>query len=101
MKIIGSQDGVQSYVAVEDDKFVQGTIQDFTPIQEETKELHRLGYHGSKDMKIAARLPLGAVEVYMNVNGIDLAEFLGNPIHAKRMCNDPDLQDFRVWPGRV
>lgn len=101
MRVIGSQDGVQSFVAVEDDKLVQGTLQDWTPIHEAAKEQQAAGSHGSAEMKIAARLPLGAVEQYMNLNGIDLAEFISNPVHARRMCNDPDLKGFRIWPGRV
>ena len=101
MRIIGETDGVKSFVAEEDGKLVQGTLQDAHPIREEAKELHSIGFHGSSDMKIAARLPLVAVETYMNLKGIDLQEFLSNPVHVKTMCNDPALKDFRIWPGRL
>jgi hypothetical protein len=101
VKIIGDQDGVQAFVAVEDDKEVHGTLQDCTPIAEHAKARQALGDYGSKDMRLAASLPAVAVETYMNLNGIDLAEFLQNPVHVRRMCNDPALRDFRIWPGRV
>lgn len=101
MRIIAEQDGVQSFIAEEDGKLIHGTLQDAHVIREEAKELHNLGYHGSSDMKVAARLPFVAVETYMNLRGIDLAEFLSNPVHARNMCNDPALKDFRIWPGQL
>jgi hypothetical protein len=101
MDFLGNIDGVKPYVAQEEGKLVQGTMQDCTPILEDAQERHASGQHGTSDMRHAARLPTAIVETYMNLHGIDLGEFLRNPVHVKRMLNDPDLKGFRIWGGRV
>lgn len=101
MDFLANIDGVRPYIAHEDGKLIQGTLQDCTPFAEAAKERHRSGDHGSKDFKLAAQFAPVLVEVYCNTNGIDFAEFMGNPVHIQRMCNDPALKDFRVWPGAV
>lgn len=101
MDFLADVDGVKPYVAHEDGKLIQGTVQDCTPILERAQEMHNTGQHGTSEMRLAATLPAAIVETYMNLHGIDLGEFLRNPIHAKRMCADPDLKGFRVWGGRV
>lgn len=53
------------------------------------------------DVRLAARLPDVIVERYCNDNGITLGEFVGNPEHIRRVCNDPALAAFRVWPGVI
>lgn len=53
------------------------------------------------EVRLAARLPDVIVERYCNDNGITLGEFVGNPEHIRRVCNDPALAAFRVWPGRI
>lgn len=93
--------GLSPYVATEEGKLIQGSVQDCTPILEHAQALHAEGQYGGSDMKLAATLPAVLVEQYCNLNGIDLQEFMRNPVHVKRMCNDPDLKGFRVWPGRV
>jgi hypothetical protein len=75
--------------------------QDCTPIVEHTKALQRAGHTGSSEMKHAAKLPFVIVETYCNVNGITFAEFMQNNVHIKRVLNDPNLADFRIWQGRV
>lgn len=75
--------------------------QDCTPIAEHTKALHNEGLHGSKDMKLAAKLPYVMVEAYCNQHSIAFSEFMQNRDHIKRMLNDPALSHFRVWKGRV
>lgn len=99
--IINEGGGIQTVIALEDGNLITGTVQDCTAIAEETKALHREGVHGSSEMRHAAKLPRVAVETYLNVNHIDLGEFLRNPVHIKRMCNDPALKDFRIWGGVV
>ena len=53
------------------------------------------------DVRLAARLPEVVVERYCNENGITFGEFVGNPEHIRRVCNDPALAAFRVWPGVI
>ena len=41
------------------------------------------------------------MELYKQKWGITHHEFMANPVHIRRMLNDPDLQGFRIWEGRV
>lgn len=93
--------GVQTYSTLEDGNLVTGMVQDWNPIREYAMGAHNAGLHGSNDFKHAAKLPQEAIEKYLIVHGIDFQEFMTNPAHIKAMCNDPDLRDFRIWPGRV
>jgi hypothetical protein len=99
--VINHGDGTQSVVALEDGNLVTGTVQDCTPIREYAQALHKEGHHGSSDFKHAAKLPREAVEAYCNIHRITFEEFMQDRKHIKAMCNDSDLRDFRIWPGRV
>lgn len=97
-----SAPGVMTVVDLSHDgELTTGTIQDCTPIREYAQAAHKEGFHGSREMKHAAKLPAVAVETYCNVNRITFAEFMQNPVHVKAMCNDPALKDFRIWPGKL
>lgn len=75
-------------------------VQDCTPIVDHCRALaNETEQRG--DVRLAARLPDVIVERYCNDNGITLGEFVGNPEHIRRVCNDPALAAFRVWPGRI
>lgn len=76
-------------------------IQDVQPILEATHDLRTLGRVGSSEMRHAASFPMVVIEAYCNNNGIDFAEFMQHPKHAKAMLNDPALRAFRIWEGRV
>jgi hypothetical protein len=93
--------GLQTVVATEGENLITGTVQDCTPILEDAKARHNAGFHGSSDMKHAARLPMVLIEKYCNLNGITFAEWMQNPVHGKRMLSDPDLSEFRIWKGQV
>lgn len=101
MKATSVLGDVQSYIAHEDGMTITGTVQDMTPYAEQAKKLSNEGQHGSKDMRHAASLPFAAVETYCNVNGITFQEWMNNPVHMKRMVNDPALADFRIWKGQM
>lgn len=75
--------------------------QDCEPILQQVTRLQQDGAVGSGEMRHAARFPFVLVEQYINDHGIDFAEFLRNPEHAKRMLQDPALSGFRVWQGKV
>ena len=75
--------------------------QDCTAIAEYAKDRQREGNHGTNEMKLAASIPYVMVEKYINDNGITFAEFMANQDHIKRVCNDPAMSHFRIWPGRV
>lgn len=98
---INHDNGVQSHIIEEDGKLHLGTVQDCSPILEKAKAMANEGMHGTKDMRLAATLPNVVIETYCNNNGITFQEWMSNPIHIKRMLNDPDLSGFRIWKGRV
>jgi hypothetical protein len=41
------------------------------------------------------------VEAYIAQAGITMHEWATNPVHIRRMLNDPDLAGFRVWEGKA
>ena len=41
------------------------------------------------------------VEAYCNDRGITFDQFMGDPAHIRAMVNDPALDAFRIWRGRV
>lgn len=56
---------------------------------------------GSSEMRHAASLPMALVEAYCNDRGIAFDQFMGDPAHIRAMVNDPALDAFRIWRGRV
>ena len=52
-------------------------------------------------MRHAASLPMVLIEAYCNTNHIEFREFMAHPKHVKAMLNDPALNKFRIWGGRV
>lgn len=82
------------------DDLVERRSEDVEPILEQAKALRSCGLTGSGEMRHAARFPRSAVENYMALHGIDLHEWMNNPVHADRMLRDPDLSGFRIWQGR-
>ena len=93
--------GMGSIIATEGDRLILGTVQDCDPIVEDAQARHREGFHGTPEMRHAARIPLVVVEKYCNDQGIDLAEWGRDKIHVRRMLQDPALAAFRIWPGKV
>jgi len=75
--------------------------QDCTPIAEYAKAQHNAGYHGSSDVKHAARIPLVIAEKYCNENGVTFAELMTDTKHMKRLVEDPANDAFRIWKGRL
>lgn len=85
----------------QDGRLFIGRSQDCTAIAEDAKRRHNAGEHGSSEMKHAARLPNIIIEKYMNDHGVSFAEVMANPVHIKRMVEDPDNAAFRIWKGRI
>lgn len=76
-------------------------VQDCTAIAEYAKKQQLQGVTGTREIKLAAKLPLIMVERYINDNGITMSEFMRNKEHVRRMVNDPALAHFRVWNGKI
>lgn len=92
---------LQTSFAEQDGRLFIAQTQDCTPIVERTKALHNAGAFGSSDMKHAATIPDVILNKYMNEHGISYQELMNNPVHIRRICNDPDNSMFRVWPGKL
>lgn len=73
--------------------------QDCTAIAEYAKAQHNGGYHGTSEVKHAARLPLVIVEQYCNDNGVTFEQFMKDPTHVARCVKDPKNDAFRIWKG--
>lgn len=87
--------------AVQDDRIVIAQSQDCTPIAELANTLRQAGAVGSSEMRHAAKIPNVIIEKYMNEHGVTFAEVMNNPIHMRRICNDPANAAFRIWKGVV
>ena len=102
MKVIDQGWGLKTFITEQDGALITGSSQDCTPIVEQTKALHNIGYQGpSSDMKLAARVPDVLIEKYCNLHGIALHEFSRSQEHKKRLLSDPAIADFRIWKGRL
>lgn len=83
------------------DNMIERRSQDVAPTLERVKRHISMGETGSSEMKHAARIPKAVIENYCARLGITFHEWCGNPVHIKAMLNDPELNGFRIWPGRV
>jgi hypothetical protein len=92
---------LKSIIDFEDGKMILGSVQDCTPIAELAQAAHRLGEHGSSEMRHVAKIPAVIVEKYCNDYGITYRDFMQDSAHLRRLVNNPDNSHFRIWPGRV
>lgn len=86
---------------MEGDDLIERKSEDVEPLLERLKGLRNAGDVGSSEMKHAASFPASVVEAYKAQYGVSHHEFMANPVHIRRMLNDPELAGFRVWSGRV
>jgi hypothetical protein len=93
--------GIATNFHSEGDSVTFERVQDCTAIAEYAQARHNEGHTGSKEMKFAGTLPAIFIEKYCNDNGILFSEWCGNPEHARRMLNDPALDHFRIWKGKI
>lgn len=76
-------------------------VQDCTPYADYCARQRTLDATGSSDMRHAARLPMVLVEQYCNTHNITFDQFMQDKTHINAMLNDPALQGFRIWQGKV
>lgn len=75
--------------------------QDVEPILNFTREMQAIGAGNGNEMKHAAEIPMIFVEQYLQRTGITFAEFCESQEHIKAIVNDPAIEAFRIWKGRV
>lgn len=77
------------------------STQNCTALAEQCKAMHNEGHHGSREFRLAGKIPEIFVTKYINENNITLGEFCGNREHVRRVLSDPALSYFRVWKGAI
>lgn len=87
--------------AEQDGRLFIGRSQDCTPIAEDAKRRHNAGEFGTSEMKHAARIPNVVVEAYCNEQGVSFEQFMADPVHIKRVVQDPKNDAFRIWKGAL
>lgn len=92
---------LQTRLKEEDGRLIISATQDCTAIAEHCKALHNEGFHGSSEMRHAAEIPKVIFEKYCNENGVSFQEVMNDPVHIRRICNNPDNAMFRIWPGQI
>lgn len=92
---------VSTRIIIEGDSLRSIRTQDCTPIAERSYAMHKEGLHGSREMRLAASIPMVIIEKYCNDNGVQFHEFMADEVHMRRICNDPDNKMFRIWPGQL
>ena len=101
-EILSNAESGQSTVEFDgDDGIIITKKKDVSDILNYTQARHNSGDHGTKDMKFAGSYPTIVVEHYCTQNGILMSEFLSNPVHQKRLLEDPSLSHFRIWKGKL
>lgn len=85
----------------DDGSAVVRRLQDVEPHLEHAKALRAIGAVGSSELRHAAHIPAGVVEMYKQRHGISHHEMFANPEHFRRLLNDPDLAGFRIWEGQT
>lgn len=98
---IKGNSGLARGIVDQEGKTIFSTTQDCTPIAEYAKAQHNEGNFGTADVKHAARIPNVIVEKYCNDNGVTFEQFMGDPVHIKRLVEDPNNAMFRIWRGRL
>ena len=92
---------IETDLTVKDGILSVSRTQDCDPLAEHCKNLVSINAVGSKDIKFAGTIPDVFVEKYCNDHGILFSEFMSNKEHVRRIMNDPAMEHFRVWKGKL
>lgn len=65
------------------------------------KDLHNARATGSSDMRYLGEVTPFMLQSYCDKNGITFQDAFSNPEHFRRILNDPENSNMRVWKGRV
>ena len=87
---------------VTDTEIVNEVVQDVQSHLDYAANLRAIDYKGpSREMYHAAHFPDNIINLYCQTNGVQYSEIFSDPIHIRRMMNDPALKNLRIWEGRV
>lgn len=65
------------------------------------KAMHNAGQFGSKEMRYYGEVTPHMLQTYCDKRGVTWAETMQNPEHFRRILNDPENSDMRVYKGRI
>ena len=64
-------------------------------------ENHNAGNFGNKDMRYYGEVTPQMLLTYCDKTGVRFDEAMQNPAHFRRILNDPENSDMRVYKGRI
>lgn len=62
---------------------------------------HNAGEFGSKEMRYYGEVTPLMLQTYCDKRGVTWDQAMQNPEHFRRILNDPENSDMRVWKGRI
>jgi len=70
-------------------------------IVDAVKARHNAGEFGSSEMRYYGEVTPMMLQKYCDKNGVTWDQAMQNPEHFRRILNDPENSDMRVWKGRI
>lgn len=70
-------------------------------IVDAVKARHNAGEFGSREMRYLGEVTPMMLQTYCDKNGIAWDVAMQDPAHFRRILNDPENSNMRVWKGRV
>lgn len=92
---------VKSTLIEQDNKLVVCRSFDAEPYLDDAKARHNSEMFGSSEMKHAGTYPPGFFEWYATMRGVSFDQLMTDDQLLREMLNDPHLDGFRIWKGRV
>jgi hypothetical protein len=62
---------------------------------------HNAGNFGSKEMRYYGEVTPLMLQTYCDKTGVSWDEAFQNPVHFRRILNNPENSAMRVWKGRL
>lgn len=62
---------------------------------------HNAGEFGSKDFRYYGEVTGFMLQAYCDKTGVQWDEAIKNPVHFRRILNDPENSYMRVYKGRI
>lgn len=77
------------------------TVEAEKAVRDACVENHNAGNFGDKEMRYLGEVTPMMLQRYCDKNGVRWDEAMQNPVHFRRILNDPENSDMRVWKGRI
>lgn len=70
-------------------------------IVDAVKERHNAGHFGASDFRYYGEVTGFMLQSYCDKTGVTWDEAMRDPSHFRRILNDPENSNMRVWKGRI